>query len=455
MVLKELKNKISHSNIYVRAAIVRMIFLCFFGSFAQTPDEGLGEVSDEFQDCFFEAIKQRGIENYEKAVSTLLNCQEIDPQNSAVFFELGKNYLTLKNFQSAETSFLKAYELDSANVWYAESLLDFYLQSNNPAAAVTYAEKLYKNGRNQGETLARLYVDVGNLDKANETIQKLKIQNGSSHAVSQLETLVKELIRNGNNPEIDSTDSLPEKEEDFIFTLSNLLKANKTANFNRLVLSWREKSGNNPLTDAFLIPYFLEKRQWTDVEKGIRSVFETKKLDAEIRFMLLNQIIVFAKSHSEATEMANKIGILQEKSEINLPLDRSLMFFLQETNSEKALVFANRILSVDDTNFDALKFKTTKLNRQKAYQQALDLSLNAIAFYPAQPEFYLESGKSFLGLNQAEKAIGQLLSGLDYLIDNQQIENDFYRQLALAYELTGDKPKETLYKNKIKETPQN
>ncbi len=455
MILKELKNKNLHRSIYFRLGLFLMVFLCFFGSFAQTPDEGLGEVSDEFQDCFFEAIKQRGIENYEKAVSTLLKCQEIDPQNSAVFFELGKNYLTLKNYQSAEISFLKAYELDSANVWYAESLLDFYLQSNNPTVAVTYAEKLYEKGRNQGETLARLYVDVGNLDKANETIQKLKIQNGSLHAVSQLETLVKELIRNGNNPEIDSVDSLPEKEEDFIFTLSNLLKANKTANFNRLVLNWREKSGNNPLTDAFLIPYFLEKKQWTDVENGIRSVFETKKLDAEIRFMLLNQIIVFSQSHSEVTEMVNKIGILQEKSEINLPLDESLMFFLLKTNSEKALVFANRILSVDDTNLDALKFKTTKLNQQKEYQQALDLSLNALAFYPAQPEFYLESGKSFLGLNQGEKAVGQLLSGLDYLIDNQQIENDFYRQLALAYELTGDKPKETLYKNKIKGTPQN
>jgi tetratricopeptide (TPR) repeat protein len=455
LVLKELKNKILHRSIYSRLGLTLMVFLCITVTFAQTPDEGLGEISDEFQDCFFEALKQRGIENYEKAISTLLNCQEIDPQNSAVFFELGKNYLTLKNFQSAETSFLKAYETDSTNVWYAESLLDFYLQSNNPAAAVVYAEKLYENGRNHGETLARLYVDVGNLDKANETIQKLKIQNGNSHAVFQLETLVKELIRNEDNPEIDSAGSLPEKEEDFILALTNLLKANKTSNIIRLALGWREKSGNNQLTDAFLIPYFLEKKQWPDLENGVQSVFESKKLDAETRFMLLNQVIVFEQTHPEASEMVNKIVDLQEKSEFNLPLDKSLLDFLMNIKSEKAMVFANRILSVDETNFDALKFKITKLNQQKEYQQAVDLSLNALEFYPAQPEFYLESGKSFLGLNQAEKAIGQLLSGLDYIIDDLKMENDFYRQLALAYELTGDKPKETLYKNKIKETPQN
>jgi len=451
-----LKNKNLHRSIYFRFGLAQLLFLCVYGSFAQTPDEGLGEVSDKFQDCFFEALKQRGIENYEKAISTLLNCEEIDPQNSAVFFELGKNYLTLKNYQSAEIAFLKAHELDTTNVWYAESLLNFYLQSNNPSAAVTYAEKLFEIGRNQGETLARLYVDVGNLDKATELIQKLKIQNGNSHAISQLETLIRELVRNENNPDIDEDGSLPEKEEDFIHTLSNLLKTNKIADFNRLALSWHDKSGNNnAIAEAFLIPFFLEKKQWLDLKNGINSTFETNKIDAETRFLLLNRVVFFAKKHPEAKEMVDEIVILQEKNEINLPLDKSLMLFMLNTDAQKALIFSNRILSEDETDFDALKFKTTKLNQQKAYQEALGLSLKALEFYPEQPKFYLESGTSFIGLNQFEKAIVQLISGLDYIIDDQQMENDFYRQLALAYELTGDKQKETFFKNKIKNIPKN
>lgn len=450
-----MKNKIIHTGIYFRLGIVPMVFLCFFGSFAQTPDEGLGEVSDEFQDCFFEALKQRGIENYEKAISTLLHCQEIDAQNADVSFELGKNYLTLKNYQLAEASFLNAYKSDSTNIWYAESLLDLYLQSNNPTAAVVYAEKLFENGRNQGETLARLYVDTGNLEKALATIEKLKSTSGNTHEVAQLETLVKNLIRREKSTTDETAEEAPKNEDDFVRALSKLLKANKIANLNRLALNWREKSENNPMADAFLVPYFLEKNQWTDVEEGIRSIFEMRKIDLEIRFLLLNQVVIFAQSHPEATETVNKIAELQEKNEVNLPLENALMRYFEKTDPGKTEIFSGRVLKNDETNFEALKVMIPILNQQKRFRESLGFSSGALELYPAQPEFYLESGKSFLGLNQAEKAIGQLLTGLDYIISDRQMENDFYRQLALAYELTGDKQKEALYKNKIKETPQN
>jgi len=455
LVLNKLKNKIIHRVIYSRLGLVLMVFLCVSGSYAQTPDEGLGEVSDEFQDCFFEALKQRGIENYEKAISTLLHCQEIDAENAAVSFELGKNYLTLKNYQLAEASFLNAYKSDSTNVWFAESLLDFYLQSNNPSAAVVYAEKLFKNGRDQGETLARLYVDTGNLEKALATIEKLKSTNGNTHEVAQLETLVRNLIRREKNTTDETAEAIPQNEEEFVRALSKLLKANKIANLNRLALNWREKSETNPVADSFLVPYFLEKNQWANVKEGIRSIFEMRKIDPETRFLLLNQVIVFAQSHPEATDLVNEIAGLQEKNEMNLPLENALMRYFEKIDPGKAETFSGRILKNDETNFEALKVMVPVLNQQKRFRESLGFSSNALELYPAQPEFYLELGKSFLGLNQAEKAIGQLLTGLDYIISDRQMENDFYRQLALAYELTGDKQKEALYKNKIKETPQN
>lgn len=455
MVLNKLKNKNLHRSIYFRLGLVLTVFLCVSGSFAQTPDEGLGEVSDEFQDCFFEALKQRGIENYEKAISTLLHCQEIDAQNAAVSFELGKNYLTLKNYQSAETSFLKAYESDSTNIWYAGSLLDFYLQSNNPTAAVVYAEKLFENGQNQGEILARLYVDIGNLEKALATIEKVKYRSGNTHEVAQLEALVKNLILREKNTTDETTEAAPQNEDDFVLALSKLLKANKIANLNRLALNWLDKSGNSLVASAFLVPYFLEKNQWPEVEEGIRSIFEMRKIDPETQFLLLNQVIAFAQSHPEATDMVNKIAERQEKNEMNLPLENGLMRYFEKINPSKAEIFSGRILKNDETNFEALQVIAPLLNQQKRYRESLGFSSGALENYPAQPEFYLESGKSFLGLNQPEKAIVQLLAGLDYLIDDLKMENEFYRQLALAYELTGDKQKEALYKNKIKETPQN
>ena len=42
--------------------------------------DDLGNVSDEFQELFFEALKQKAITNYDKAIEALEKCIEIDPK---------------------------------------------------------------------------------------------------------------------------------------------------------------------------------------------------------------------------------------------------------------------------------------------------------------------------------------------------------------------------------------
>ena len=56
----------------------------------------------EFQTHFFEALKQKAISNYSKAIESLEQCYLIDSTSLAVEFELSKNYLALKNYFEAE-----------------------------------------------------------------------------------------------------------------------------------------------------------------------------------------------------------------------------------------------------------------------------------------------------------------------------------------------------------------
>ena len=41
--------------------------LCAQVDFNKRPDDDLGNVEDKFQESFFEALKQAGIENYDRA----------------------------------------------------------------------------------------------------------------------------------------------------------------------------------------------------------------------------------------------------------------------------------------------------------------------------------------------------------------------------------------------------
>ena len=65
-------------------------------------DVYLEEYSDEFQEFFFEALKQKGIERYDRAVNLLLKCRKLDPNNMAVIHELAKAYTADKKYSLAE-----------------------------------------------------------------------------------------------------------------------------------------------------------------------------------------------------------------------------------------------------------------------------------------------------------------------------------------------------------------
>ena len=88
--------------------------------FNKRPDDDLGNVEDEFQEHFFEALKQKGIENYDRAVEALQKCLNLDSKKPVIYFELGKNYNKLKNFGAAEENLKKAISMQPDNVWFLD-----------------------------------------------------------------------------------------------------------------------------------------------------------------------------------------------------------------------------------------------------------------------------------------------------------------------------------------------
>ena len=90
---------------------------------AQIEPEDIAAVTDEFQDSFYESLKQKGIENYDKAITSLEKCLQMQPNNPVVHFELGKNYLLSKDYKKAYASFEKASQLDPKNHWNLVGLL--------------------------------------------------------------------------------------------------------------------------------------------------------------------------------------------------------------------------------------------------------------------------------------------------------------------------------------------
>lgn len=90
----------------------------------QSAEVFLEEYSDTFQENFFEGLKQKGIRNYDRAITYFLECKRLQPQNTVVSFELAKFHLYDKQLILAQEYALEAVNGEPENYWYAETLVN-------------------------------------------------------------------------------------------------------------------------------------------------------------------------------------------------------------------------------------------------------------------------------------------------------------------------------------------
>ena len=135
-----------------------MIFLGQVLSYSQEEESAevyLEEYTDEFQELFFEALKQKGIENYDKAANLFLECMQMEPNNPVLNHELAKVYLAEKEYPSAEDFGIKALLADPENYWYLNTLVAVLHPQGRTVEGMK--DNLPFGNKKLKENLARIY----------------------------------------------------------------------------------------------------------------------------------------------------------------------------------------------------------------------------------------------------------------------------------------------------------
>lgn len=102
----------------------------------------LDEYTDEFQELFFEALKQRGIQNYDRAIQLLLDCKRLDAQNSILDYELARAHFNNKTLPQALEYGIAALRTNPANYWYLETVVSILSEQGSSLKAMGYTELL-------------------------------------------------------------------------------------------------------------------------------------------------------------------------------------------------------------------------------------------------------------------------------------------------------------------------
>ncbi|MCW5514612.1 tetratricopeptide repeat protein [Muriicola sp. Z0-33] len=276
----------------------------------QSAEVFLEQYTDEFQESFFEALKQKGIENYDKAINLLLECKRLDVESTAVDHELAKAYLADKQYILAQEYGLEALNASPANYWYLNTLVEILIKQGSTIS--TLDAQIPFDSPKLKENLALIYFRLKNYESALEILNDLR-----------------------------------------------------TSEFKQQL--------TNKINDS------ITKKQ-RDIPKKENTVSTTT---------------------------------------ITNPLKRY--------NDQIAEL-------IEDNDFSAL----------------LEITSEALESFPSQPYYYYAQGLGFNKNSNAKKAVEVLEMALDYLLEDSDLADKIYKELATAHTSLGNISKANMYLSKIK-----
>lgn len=433
--------------------VIVILPMHFYGqeNLSKPPDDDLGEAEDKFQELFFEALKQKGVENYDKAAEALLQCIEIDKKPAVLYFELGKSYIKLKNFGAAEDALKTAVSKAPDNEWYLDELYGYYISQKELNKALKTVKQLVKYHPDYKEDLANLYVKMKKYDEALELLDELDASFGISVARDRLRNGVykatgraKDQIENLES----RVDKNPKNEANYLGLIYRYSEQNEKEKAFETAKELLKVKPNSQLVHLALYKFYLDKNNAEEAIKSMKIVVQSDAIKPNAKLKVLSDFVNFVKLNPKYdTDLIEATTLLDGQTDAKTLSDLA-DYYLHKNDKVKALETFQKALKADSDNFTLLKHVLLLHLDLKQYDAAQVKSDAAILKYPAQPLCYLINGTALNALQNPKKAISSLESGLDWVIENPTMEADFYLQLAKANALLNNTVKAKTFTDK-------
>lgn len=412
----------------------------------------LGEVNDKFQEHFFEALKQKAIENYEKAIIELKACEKIEPENPVIFFELGKNYKLLKDYDKAISNFQKANRLKPNKEWVLVELMETYHLNKDYDEAIVLARNLIPFNSRYQDNLANLYLESQQFDKLIDLLDKLDRELGFDRNRNDLRQKIYALTEN-TSAQIqvikDAIEANPDSESNYLNLILVYSEQGMEEEAFEAAEIMQEKFPTSNVVHLALYKFYLSANDTAKALNSMRTVFEAEEIDGESKFRVLTDFLMFVNDNPEyKDELTEVTSLFSEKEKSPEVYQKLGEYYLLKDEKKLALTYFELGINEDLDNFELLK-NTVLLQIELAkFPEAAELSDKALEIFPGQPVFYLVRGVALNQQEEYQEAEEILTFGLDYLLDDPQMAYDFHEQLVIAYKGMGNAQKATEFQEK-------
>ncbi|MBK7130066.1 MAG: tetratricopeptide repeat protein [Crocinitomicaceae bacterium] len=443
-----------HSGVtYANRKVLRYAFIAWLSVFifsaCKTQEESTHSTKpvdprEQFKTLFHEAMSEKMVGHYDRAVTLFEQCLSIEPENGAVNFALSELYILTGNVSKALIAGQAAYKSDNTNKWYALNLAQLYYRTGDFLKSAEYYEIALQDDEPNIE-LKYQYTDVLILsqqyEKAIAMLNEIETEIGRipEFAIAKYEMYM--IIEQPEKAQQEINLLLSENPKDTEMRKTLGIYYLGQDQFEKARLMGEEMIAINPDAGE---GYFLT----ADAEirlKNTQRGFDLYKqgfaksdisLDRKLELLWTLSGMPFDYTNPDA-----KIAEQGLESLYVLVYDASLKnqtlhtyygtFLLNQGKSEKALEQFKIVCDLNASDFsfwNQLLFLEQELS---AFEFLYTDAQKAIELFPSQPVFYLHTGIGAYETKRYTEAEEFLFLGKDLVVNNPSLLADFYIHLGI------------------------
>ena len=160
----------------------------------------------------------------------------------------------------------------------------------------------------------------------------------------------------------------------------------------------------------------------------------------------LTQSLFKNRKYEEALKWVNSLNPTPQNNHLKSKIEDSIA---EKKNESRPVVQQTQVITEADPVASQIA-RLKSLIANNSIEEVVSVAVEASESYPSQPYFYYAHGWALHQQGDHKRALRSLETGLDYLIDDENLANLFYKTLASTHKALGNTSKANSYLSKVK-----